>query len=84
MRYKVCYKVVLCFFIIEINFRKFFFCQFSKVCEKRFLSEKIPLQVSKSGVFSGKKVFRKSFETSVIIRFNIANSPYFGKNQKVF
>ena len=40
-----------------------------------FLLEKIQLQVSKSGVF-GEKMFRKTFETSLVIRSKKDNLPY--------
>merc|ERR1711973_332635 len=50
-----------------------------------FLRKKIHFNFSKSGVFWGKKMFRKFFETSVIISLKEGDSRYFSKKfQKLF
>ena len=52
---------------------------------KSFLSEKIRLQFSKSGVFCWKKIFCKCLETSVIFSWEYDHSLYFTKKfQKHF
>merc|ERR1712081_166340 len=55
-------------------------CRILENLEKTFfLRKKIHLQFSKSGVFWGKKMFRKFLETSVIISLYGGDSRYFGK-----
>jgi len=56
-----------------------------KKCGKKSKRKKIQLQVSKAGVFWGKKIFRKHLETSVIISLQKGDSRYVGKKfQKLF
>ena len=58
---------------------------FGKSAKNFFYRKKIRLQVSKSGVFSGKKIFRNFLETSVIISLLKDSSLYFAKKfQKLF
>ena len=52
-------NVLWFFFYIEINFRWFFFCKFSKIFEKHFLSEKNPTSSFKIGGFCSRKMFFK-------------------------
>ena len=58
---------------------------FWKICEKLFLSEKNPTSSFKIGGIFRKKIFRKFFETPVIISFFKDTSLYFGKKiQKLY
>ena len=60
-------KKVSDFFFIEIKFRCEKICQFSKICGKRFLSEKNPTSSFKIGGFRDQKMFFKLAEISLII-----------------
>ena len=55
-----------------------------KIWKKLFYRKKIQLQVFKIGGFGDKKMFRKSFETSLIISLKKDNLPYLAVLCKTF